>query len=385
MSEKPMDMNMNMNGNSGTGGAYTQLYWKASAGQLIRTKLEAYYNRWHAEMNMYPDNGNCSMSMPVPATTMLSIPDAQRTVGGFDVSDEIRLGNHWLLTPGIRLEYSRSSIFSPEGKDMLGSSYTANPDRTNGLYNAFIQMGYLPSPAFSLDLKLARGMRAPTLKESYALFLYNRVDGYDYLGNPHIKKEKSFNGELNFSYKRTGFNAAIKGFSYFFRDYIAGFAQPMLMFMTPGANGVKQFGNISSAFIAGASLLFNWNLTQKFSLISNATWQAGRDKDGNNLPMMSTLKSINTLSYQADRWHFFAEGIGAATQNKVSGFYGETRTPGFFIMNAGVDKVIAFHGQQIVLSVACNNIFNRYYYEHTDVIKLPEEGRNLILHITYDF
>ena len=101
--------------------------------------------------------------------------------------------------------------------------------------------------------------------------------------------------------------------------------------------------------------------------------------------MMPPLRSVNTIRYSADSWHFFAEGVAAASQNKVSSFYGETRTPGFFIMNAGADKTIYLRNGQIVLSLTCSNIFNRYYYEHLDVIKLPREGRNFIIHAAYDF
>jgi iron complex outermembrane receptor protein len=371
-------MHMDMPGHSRTGGAFTELYWKASETQLVRAKAEAYYNRWQASMTMYPNDGSAPMHM-------LTIPDAQRTVAGMDISDKIRLGDFFQLTPGVRGEYNRSSIYSPDGKATLTSIYAGDPDKTNWLYNAFLQLSYRPVSAFQFDLKLARGMRAPTLKEAYAFYLYNRVDGYDYLGNPAIKKEGSFSSELNISFKRKDFVATIKGFGYFFRNYIAGFVQPDYSTMTAGANGVKQYGNISSACLAGASLLADWNVTQKISFNSNTTWQQGRDENKNHLQMMPPLRSVNTIRYSADSWHFFAEGVAAASQNKVSSFYGETRTPGFFIMNAGADKTIYLRNGQIVLSLTCSNIFNRYYYEHLDVIKLPREGRNFIIHAAYDF
>ena len=100
---------------------------------------------------------------------------------------------------------------------------------------------------------------------------------------------------------------------------------------------------------------------------------------------MRPLKSVNTTRYNTHNWRFFAEWTGAATQNRVSSYYGETRTPGYFIMGAGADKTIALHGEQIIFGLTCNNIFNKYYYEHLDVIRLPREGRNFIIHATYNF
>jgi iron complex outermembrane receptor protein len=269
---------------------------------------------------------------------------------------------------------------------MLDSIYSGNPSRNNWLLNAFIELGYHPASAFGFDLKLAEAMRAPTLKEMYACYLYNRVDGYDYIGSPAIKKESSFNTEINFSYRQKDFDATIKGFGYFFQNYIAGLVQMDYMPMTAGANGVKQYGNIHSANIIGASLLFNWHLSSKILFSSNTTIQQGKDDNNNYLPMMMPLKSINTLRYAASNWRFFVEGIGASAQNKTSAFYGETNVPGFFIADAGADKTIDVHGgSQLIFSLTCDNIFNTYYYESADVIKLPRAGRNFILHVTYNF
>lgn len=375
--DEVMMMRMDMPGHSKTSCAFTQLYWKASASQKIRAKAETYINRWHATMTMDAGSGN---AMP-----MLTIPDAQRTVAGLDISDEIDLGNSWQFTAGMRLEYNRSSIYSSEGKMMLMDVYMDNPNKINWLYNAFLQLGYHSASPLGFDVKLARGMRAPTLKESYALYLFNNMDGYDYVGNPAIKKETSFNSELNIFYTANAFKATLKGFGYFFHNYITGFVQPDLMPQTMEASGVKQYGNIASAYIAGASLLLDWNMTSKLSFNSNTTWQTGKDKNENYLPLIAPLKTVNTITYNMHNWRFFAAGTGAATQNNTSSFYGETRTPGYFTMNAGAAKTIAVKEQQIIIGLACNNVFNKYYYEHLDVIKLPRQGRNFIMHLTYNF
>lgn len=376
--DMPMQMMMSMTGHSQTAGAYTQLYWRASPAQLIKAKLETYVNRWRADMtmDMVGDTMNNAMYR-------LTIPDAQRTDAGLDVTDEIRLGDGWHLTPGIHTEYARSSIFSSPGKTTLDSIYTGNPDNTYLLYNAYAELSYRPVSSWGFELKFARAMRAPTLKELYANYLYNPVDGYDYLGNPGIKKEASFNTEANISYHNRGFEATVKGFGYFFQNYIAGFVQPADSPMNPGAVGVKQFGNIRRAYITGASFLVSWHLSPKFVLNSNTTWEQGKDGLGNYLPMISPLKAINTLRYTQNSWRFFVEGISAVAQNQTSAFYGETHTPGFSIANAGADRSIDLHGSQLIIGLACNNIFNKYYTESLDVIKLPREGRNLVIHATY--
>jgi iron complex outermembrane receptor protein len=190
---------------------------------------------------------------------------------------------------------------------------------------------------------------------------------------------------MNVFYSINNFKATLKGFGYFFHNYIAGFVQPGLMPQTMNANGVKQYGNISSAYIAGASLLLGWNIASQLSFNSNTTWQTGKDKNENYLPLIAPLKTTNTITYNTHNWRFFAAGAGAAAQHNTSNFYGETHTPGYFIMNAGATKTIAVKEQQIIIGLTCNNIFNKYYYEHLDVIKLPRQGRNFIMHLTYNF
>lgn len=382
MEQIPMQMmRMNMTGDSRTSGAYTQLYWKASSNQLFKAKIETYVHRWNADMTMMKANPD-SNSMPMHR---LMIPDAQRAVVGLDVTDKIQLGKFWDVMPGIHTEYNRSSVFSSKGKVTLASIYAGDPDNTNWLYNAFVELSYRSSSPFSFDVKFARGMRAPTLKEMYAFYLYDRMDGYDYIGSPAIKTESSFNSEVNFSYRQNNFETILKGFSYFFHNYIAGFVATDQSPKTPGAVGAKQYENIQSAHITGASLLFNWKISRKILFNSNTTWQQGEDSHNNYLPLIMPLKSINTIRYTVGSWRFFVEGIGATAQNKVSGFYGETSTPGFLVADAGLDKAINFQNNQLIFSLTCNNIFNSYYYENLDVIKLPREGRDFIIHATFNF
>ncbi len=109
--EIPMQMRMSMTGHSQTAGAYTQLYWKVSPAQTLKAKLESYVNRWHADMTMIMDGD--TMDMPM---YRLTIPDAQRTDVGLDITDEIKLGERWHLTPGLHTEYAGSSIFTSQGQ-----------------------------------------------------------------------------------------------------------------------------------------------------------------------------------------------------------------------------------------------------------------------------
>lgn len=381
MEQMPMGMMMDMRGHSQTAGAYTQAYWKPAAAQLIRVKMETYSNRWHADMNMIPmdtSGGNMAMST-------LTIPDARRTVVGMDISDEFAISPFWRIIPGIHTEYSRSSITTAQGKDTIAMIYPGNPDHTGWLYNAFVELSYRPQAAFEFDLNLARGMRAPTIKEMYSYYLYNRVDGFDYIGNPGIKNESSYNAEVDVVYRQKTVEATIKGFGYFFQHYIAGFVQPNMMPMTPGAVGVKQYGNSSSASIVGASLLFSWHLSPQLLFSSNTTWEQGQDNNKNYLPLITPLRSINNMSYTAGSWRLFVQALAAAARNRASSFYGETPDPGFFVADAGADKTIALSGARLILGVNCNNIFNTWYYETPDVIKLPRQGRNLIIHATYSF
>lgn len=50
-----------------------------------------------------------------------------------------------------------------------------------------------------------------------------------------------------------------------------------------------------------------------------------------------------------------------------------------------IGYVFQFNKTAILLNVGLENMLNERYYDHTDIMKIPRPGRNLIIHLTIAF
>ena len=370
-------MPMVMTGISKTFGAYTEAFIKTGDKNVFRTRAEVYQNTWHADMTMYPEDA--------AEMYMLTIPDAQRTVAGIDLSDNISVSNKWNVSFGGHAEYDRSAITTTVGKEQLSAIYTGAPDRTDLLYNLFANTSYRLSDRWTLNLDIARGMRSSTLKELYGVFLFNRTDGYDYIGSPALHNEQSVNGDISATYRSKHFSIAAKAFSWWFHDYIAGEVVNGATPVNPGAFGVKQYLNIPSAVLDGCELKGSIDIYKTLSFSSVDTYTYGEDGDGHALPLIAPFKSVNTLQYSFQKYFLYLESVTEAAQYHVSSFYGERSSPAFSILNFKVARRFAIGENQLECSVEVANVLDTYYYEHLDVFDVPRPGRDFIAHVTFFF
>ena len=372
-------MHMDMPGQNLTAGFFSRGLFDLASKHKLSFKIEGFVNRWHAEMTMYPHYGGQPMFM-------LTIPDAQRTGIGAGLSDEWRVNNRLVITPGLRLDYYMSAIYSALGKNQLSGIYEGEPAVNDLLVSGSLEASYALSPHFRFTSKLARAARSSSLKELYAFYLFNRVDGFDYLGNPALSNESSVNTDASLKYSSTKLGVELKGFAYFFQNYIAGTMQPGFEVMTVGARGVKKFNNISSATIYGGELAASWQPHAVITLTSANTLQFGKDANRNFLPMISPFKSNHKVEWQPRKdWSLYAESLYASRQQNVSAFYGEIETTAYNLFNAGITREVTITNSKLICAITGLNLLNHYYSDHLDVIKLPRPGRSVQLRLTAYF
>lgn len=371
-------MHMDMPGTSRTAGFYTGGAIRLTHKQFMHLKVTGYQNDLHAEMTMYPDNGN--------EMFMLTIPDARRTNIGLNLSDKIYVGQGTDLMIGGRVEYVQSSITTLLGLQTMTSLTTEDPNRSNIIYNAFLQVNQKIRKKTIVYGGITRALRNPTLQEMYGFYLYNRMDAHDYLGNPDLKPESSWNLNIGskVNYSKVAFNGQL--FAYFFTNYITGMKMEDYGVMTIGGAGVKQYTNIPNALIYGAELTMEWKVTEKLTFQSLNSVSVGEDNAGDALPFIPPFRSLNKVQYDLKGYLLKVEYVAASAQERVSTIkYGEKRTPSFHLLNLGVSKKYTFEKVALNCSLALDNVFDRAYYEHLDVMKINRQGRNVVLHITLTF
>lgn len=376
--KEQVPMHMDMPGTSATAGFYSEIKWNSQTIHQVTTRLSGYRNRLHAEMTMFPDGG--------APMYMLTIPDAQRTRIGVDISDKLAITNRLALITGIRADYDRCSIYTSSGEQQLSGMHEGELNRGDVLYNAYINGKYRLTDRWQLFGNFARAMRSATLQELYGFYLFNRTDGYDYMGNPRLAGEKSWNLSAGAEFQKEKIKIEGQTFLYLFSDYITGKPVSGYSVMTMGATGVKRYANLSSAILYGAEATLNAQLLSFLNIKSINTYTRGEDGDGHALPLIAPFKTVNTATATWRGYRLGAESVISGAQRHVSReAYGETAGEGYSIVNASLGKTFDAGARRWDINLALTNIFDSYYYEHPDILQLPRPGRSMAIHLTLEF
>ncbi len=371
-------MHMDMPGISTTMGLYSESKWSLGKRNHLALRLDFYRNRYHAEMTMYPDAGD--------EMFMLTIPDGQRSVLGLSFTDHQIISDVFSVTFGGRIENNASSLYTEQGENTLSGFYPGDLGRFKLISNFFVNPEVQLNDNWTLFAQIARGMRAPSLREMYGFYLFDRADNYDYIGNPNLHPESSWNLSLNTTYTSPRLRIKAKVFTYLFQDYITGIIHENYNTMTIGASGVKVYNNLPSARLYGADFNINLDIIEHLRIGSSNSFTYAYDNKHRALPLIPPFKSSNSLTYKRSSYAFYVEGIFSLAQMHVNHeFYGESTTPSYFLANIGLRKEFTLKTSSIFVNLRLNNVFDKKYHQHLDIMQVPRLGRNLIVQISYEF
>ncbi|WP_407430129.1 TonB-dependent receptor plug domain-containing protein [Arcticibacter sp.] len=372
-------MHMDMPGTSTTFGAFSALDLHLSDSHHIKVQADGYHNKLWATMTMYPPGGSPMF--------MYTLANPLRSNLGLHISDAVSLSDKLTITPSARLEYMHDNISGGEAKAQLSGMFEGDLSRNRLLTNLSVAARFQPNANWLLNASVARGGRAATLQEAYAFYIYNRLDAYDYLGNPDLSQESSLNLSAGSSFRNTSVEVSANIFGYFVQDYIAGMILDGYSTMTIGATGVKQYVNIPSARLYGGEFAVKWEPVARLVLSSLNTLTRGSDNEGAALPLIAPFKTVNAVDYQLRKTFFRVEGITHAAQKHVSAQkYGETATPSSTILSFHIGKQFSISKQtKLKMNASVENIFDKHYFQHLDIMKISRPGRNLTCRMTVLF
>ena len=246
--DEEIDMRMDMPGWSNTYGGFASFKLKTIKKHNIELKADYYYNFRRAEMIMYdPDGG--------PDMFMLTWPDVVRNALGIAGVDKVEINTKNSVILSGRLDWTTTGIEDDFGKRQLtGFGYTGDEVYVHFPYSISTTWNRLVGKHYQLRWSVASSSRVPTTSEMYGYFLFNKEDGYDYIGKPDIKTEKSIRSSLELKRKANkvdwttsvGYNRLL--------DYIYGVPDKGSSAMTIGGKGVKYYDNLPWAQILNFSL-----------------------------------------------------------------------------------------------------------------------------------
>ena len=377
-SKRPIvPIRMDMPGWTKTGGFYSKLNGSKN-NQEWMLNLSGHYNTSLAEMTMYSNNPNEKDMF------MLTWPGVHTLFSSLFFEDNITINPKWSAVFSIGSGIQNNAVKKELGLESLRIFYPGmQSGHTRWLKNISAKINHQQSN-WQHSLGLGYGERAPSVSEGYGFYLFNSFDRFDYIGNPSMKNEKSW--ELNASSSFTTSRISVKMQANYFKisDYIIGKPHSDLIAMTIGANGVKIYEQLPKANIFNANVFVAWQLSKKLQLSGKAVYRLGK-ADSINLPLIQPFSYGTTLQFQKGR--FFAEASmeGSLVQTNYSATFGETAAKAYTIFNISASSPIIFAKQKIVLKVGAENILDKYYTTFSDWNRIPRLGRNVFVNIVYGF
>jgi iron complex outermembrane receptor protein len=228
-----------------------------------------------------------------------------------------------------------------------------------------------------LFTNLAYAERSPDVSEYYGFFLFNAHDGYDYIGNPELLKEKAWQAELGFSQAFQKLNWSLKGYFHHVNNYIIGRTDSLIDAMTIGANGVRVYTNLTYARLAGFESNLNYAFTKSWAILATAQYTYGSEDNGEPLPLIAPLQARFMLSWTNKNWYANTEVQWANAQNRVNQNFGDSPTPAYTLLNAKLGKDWLLGKVNLKTEIQATNLLDHYYRDYLSWGQVPQMGRNV--------
>ena len=234
-------------------------------------------------------------------------------------------------------------------------------------------------------MSLAFGERIPTSNERYGYYLFNRQDGFDYLGNTGLKPESALQTEGLFKQEFKNFSFSVNLFYHRTKNFIYAYQMVGYSQMTIGALGLKTYRNIDYATTKGFEIAANASVINNLSYIMALKYSYAQTCFNTPLPLVPPLKLQHALRYEMYLFQFQIEHDYAIAQNRINTDYGDKITPDFNTFNFRVMRNFRWRSTVLQVGLACENIFDTYYREHLDIGTIPRAGRNFLVNLSFLF
>lgn len=337
-------------------------------------QLNAYRNLSIAEMRMYPqDRSQRTMfaySWPWVSTQFASIA----------------MNNSWDISAQSRLNFGGSLGYNYNFSKYTEFNWIFHPGapREKSRILPALHAGYqLNADYFDLSAGAGYGHRAPSVSEAYGYYIYNSFDRYDYIGNPDLKNEISWevNGSAGFKTGKAGIEARINYF--YIRNYIIGRILSLGSPMNYQSVGVKGYTSLDHARIFNATVNVRYDILEHLHWKGGLTYARATDDKGGNLPFIRPVSYQSSIHFMHKKVSFQTSVNGDFTQRNYSPEYGEDRTADYWVWNASADYTFRLRTITTVLQVGAENLLDAFYSTYADWGNIPRMGRNIFTSLKF--
>lgn len=371
-----VSIHMDMPGWSDTYGYYSKLKGKFKNHHFM-ANLNSFYNKSIAEMTMYPNNPKEN------AMFMYTWPDIRTFYNGFYLEDVIQISSNADIKLSANIGMHSNKVADEFGLQSLQIFYPDMNASKNRILKSLSGNYFMHYDKFEYGFGLAYGERAPSVSEGYGYYLYNSNDFYDYIGNPNLRNEKSFEANLSLGLKTGKFTSRLTSSFFHIQDYIIGKIDTTIQPMTIGASGVKVYHALNYATILNTDLNLEYKITENWTFKTLLAYSYGKDNDTNNLPFISPLHYSGSIQYKKENFNLGLGASGNLAQTKFASVYGESKTPDYVIFNLNAGYTFPWNDNKLNIQAGVENILDKYYTTFSDWNKIPRQGRNFFINVAY--
>jgi iron complex outermembrane receptor protein len=368
-------VHMDMPGWSTTYGLISSMHLKKER-YTSAIELNMYNNTSIAEMRMYPQDRK-NRTMFAYSWPWVTIRFAGLSINNsWEISDKSRVN----FGGSLGLNYNESKyvefnwIFHPG----------ASQQKTRILPS--LHAGYqFTEDHFSFSVGTGYGHRAPSVSEGYGYYIYNSFDRYDYIGNPDLKNEISYETNASAGFKNEKMSIEAKVNYFYIQNYIIGKILSLGSPMNYQSVGVKAYTSLDHATLFNMSLNTSYSILPELHWKGSLTYARGRDDKGKNLPFIRPLSYLTSLHFTHHNVGIHTSVNGDFIQLNYSPEYGEDKTPAYAIWNFSVDYNFKIKKIKTVFQVGAENLLNKYYSTYADWGNIPRMGRNIFTSLQFSF
>ncbi|MCO5235084.1 MAG: hypothetical protein M9933_02355 [Chitinophagaceae bacterium] len=298
------------------------------------------------------------------------------------------MNNSWDISENSRVNFGGSLGYNYNRSEYVEFNWIfhpGTPQEKNRILPGLHASYELQVKQFSFSAGTGYGHRAPSVSEGYGYYIYNSFDRYDYIGNPDLKNEISYEANASAGFKNEKMAIEAKVNYFYIQNYIIGRILSLGSPMNYQSVGVKGYTSLDHARLFNMALNANYNILQHLHWKGTLTYARATDDKGGNLPF------IRPLSYQTSL-HFMYKKIGIQTslngdltQINYNPEYGEDQTPAYMIWNISANYSFNIKNCKTVLQVGAENLLNEYYSTYADWGNIPRMGRNIFTSLKLSF
>jgi len=376
-------MRMDMPGWSRTYGAFAEGTLDWTSKNRLTVKLESYRHWSKAEMTMYMNNLSNPGEPPMYAETW---PENRRYVTGLFLQNSCDMTPNTRLSANVRLDYSNSKVLSEQGKQQFNAlGYEVDKPFGQLVKSANINLESHGNDALEFRTGIGYGERLASSSEQFGYYLYNAMDGYDYLGNPDLDPERSVNAWGRFSYTKPKLKFSLEGYFNRVSDYIFGQLKPDYEALNLYASGVKQYINLDHATICSANAQVLWQPVPSLEFFNITKYNWGKTAEEEPLPLIPPLNGLLTVSWTKQNYSLQGEAEYSASQHRINRDFGETPTSSYLLFHIRLGYRLPLSGSSLNMHAGIENLLDKAYSEHLDWGNDHRPGRSFYFGLSFNY